>query len=147
MICDHLFSVQFWIGASIKVYFSLPSLIYRYVAMEYKDVELKQFIIKLKLMDKPKTNAGVLTCPDIFDCCHIRKWHKGPFSHVPRSEQFSESVARGKLWPSIFSPPNGGYYVYFLWIHLSQRAQFWNLGSILRCSPVLAGKYLVTWRA
>ena len=47
--------------------------------MENKHVVLKQFIIKLKLTEQPKTIARVLTCPDIFDRCHIRTRHNGLF--------------------------------------------------------------------
>ena len=47
--------------------------------MENKHVVLKQFIIKLKLTEQPKTIARVLTCPDIFDRCHIRTRYNGLF--------------------------------------------------------------------
>ena len=71
------FIVQFGIWASIKVYFSIFSLIH--VPMENKHVVLKQFIIKVKLTEQPKTIAGVLTFPDFFDRCHIRTRHNGLF--------------------------------------------------------------------
>ena len=47
--------------------------------MEKKEVVPKQFIIKLKLTEPPKTIPGVLTYPDIFDRCHIRTRHNAPF--------------------------------------------------------------------
>ena len=72
------FFVQFGIWASIKVYFSILSLIYG--PMENKDVVPKQFdIIQLKLLKQPKTIAGVLTFPDVFYGCYIRSRHNGPF--------------------------------------------------------------------
>lgn len=76
---------------------------------------------------------------------------------VPSSEQFSESVARGKLWASrnrqcsrtsilAYFCPKWRLLCLLFSKSFSQRAQFWKLGNILGYSTVLAGEYLVTWR-
>ena len=69
---------------------------------------------------------------------------------VPRSKQFSESVARGKLWASRNRCLRTNIRAYFCpkWRLLcllsinsfSNRTQFWKLGNIPRYYPVLAGK-------
>ena len=66
------------------MHFSLFSVIY--VPMEDKDVVLKQFIIKLKLIEEPKTSRRITYLSDIFDRCHIRKRHNDPlFPYLHKS--------------------------------------------------------------
>ena len=74
---------------------------------------------------------------------------------VPRSEQFSESVARGncelrgtdnvqgQISGHIFVP-NEGYCLYYPSNIFRNTRGFKNEGNILGYSPVLAGEYLVT---
>jgi len=59
--------------------------------MENKHVVPKQLVIKLELTEQPKTIAGVLACPDIFDRCHIRTRYNGPFFPSLDKQSFVES--------------------------------------------------------
>ena len=55
MTLENAFIVQFGIKASIKVHFSLFSVIY--VPMEDKDVVLKQFIIKIETYGRTENQS------------------------------------------------------------------------------------------